>query len=212
MSAGRPPGSRSADGGRSPTRRSIRRGDYAFGWGTASDKLTGPAVSAIDLGPLDLVLLTHDQHGDNLDGAGRALLPTVPRVLTTRTAATRLGVSGARGLRPGATHGSSPPVGNHWKSPRLLRGMVRRCRGSSSARSWVFCSAAPGRRCGSQATPFCTGRCGGPSATSGHGSGGCRWVCPPSSDGPGARHQVRAGQLLRRGRLARTPADHVATP
>lgn len=79
-------------------------GHYDFGWGTSSDKVVGPARSAAELGPLDLVLLTHDQHGDNLDTTGRALLPTVPTVLTTRTAATRLGVSGARGLRPGATY------------------------------------------------------------------------------------------------------------
>ncbi len=79
-------------------------GHYAFGWGTSSNKVAGPAVPATELGPLDLVLLTHDQHADNLDAAGRALLPTVPQVLTTRAAATRLGGGGARGLRPGATH------------------------------------------------------------------------------------------------------------
>jgi L-ascorbate metabolism protein UlaG (beta-lactamase superfamily) len=78
-------------------------GHYEFGWGTSSDKVVGPAVAAKDLPPLDAVLLTHDQHGDNLDAAGRALLPTVPQVLTTRSAARRLGVTGARGLRPGAS-------------------------------------------------------------------------------------------------------------
>jgi L-ascorbate metabolism protein UlaG (beta-lactamase superfamily) len=76
-------------------------GHYAFGWGTSSDKVVGPAVPAAEIGPLDLVLLTHDQHGDNLDTAGRALLPSVPTVLTTPSAARRLGVAGARGLRQG---------------------------------------------------------------------------------------------------------------
>ena len=49
---------------------------YRFGWGTTSRKLTGPALSAADLGPIDAVLLSHDHHDDNLDDAGRALLPS----------------------------------------------------------------------------------------------------------------------------------------
>ena len=56
---------------------------YSFGLGTSSRKLTGPAVPAADLGPVDAVLLSHDQHGDNLDAAGRALLPAVGTVVTT---------------------------------------------------------------------------------------------------------------------------------
>lgn len=79
-------------------------GHYPFGWGTSSDKVAGPAVAPGDLGPLDLVLLTHDQHGDNLDATGRELLATVPTVLTTRSAAKRLGIRDAQGLRPGASH------------------------------------------------------------------------------------------------------------
>lgn len=78
-------------------------GHYVFGWGTSSDKVVGPAIAAEHLPRLDAVLLTHDQHGDNLDAAGRELLPTVPRVLTTRSAARRLDVAGARGLRPSAS-------------------------------------------------------------------------------------------------------------
>lgn len=75
---------------------------YAFGWGTSSRKTAGPAVPVADLGPLDAVLLTHDQHGDNLDDAGRALLPSVPVVLTTVAAARRLS-GNATGLAPFAT-------------------------------------------------------------------------------------------------------------
>ena len=77
-------------------------GHYDFGWGTSSDKLVGPAVAADDLPPVDAVLLTHDHHGDNLDAAGRALLPSVGTVLTTVSGARRLG-GGARGLAAGAT-------------------------------------------------------------------------------------------------------------
>ncbi|MER7889221.1 MBL fold metallo-hydrolase [Micromonospora sp. NPDC094482] len=64
---------------------------YSFGWGSASRKTTGPALTAADLPPIDAVLLTHDQHGDNLDAAGRALLPAAGVVLTTPSAAGRLG-------------------------------------------------------------------------------------------------------------------------
>jgi hypothetical protein len=39
-------------------------GKYAFGWGTGSRKLTGPAIAASELGRLDAVLLTHEHHED----------------------------------------------------------------------------------------------------------------------------------------------------
>jgi L-ascorbate metabolism protein UlaG (beta-lactamase superfamily) len=70
---------------------------YAFGWGTSSRKLAGPAIAASDVGRIDAVLLTHDHHDDNLDAAGRALLPSAGVVVTTASGARRLG-GGARGL------------------------------------------------------------------------------------------------------------------
>jgi L-ascorbate metabolism protein UlaG (beta-lactamase superfamily) len=73
-----------------------------FGWGSASHKTTGPAIAAADLPPIDAVLLTHDHHGDNLDDAGRALLPSAGVVLTTSTGARRLG-GNAVGLVPWQT-------------------------------------------------------------------------------------------------------------
>jgi L-ascorbate metabolism protein UlaG (beta-lactamase superfamily) len=77
-------------------------GSYRFGWGTGSRKLTGPAVAASDVGPIDAVLLTHDQHEDNLDPAGRKLLPSAGTVVTTASGAKRLG-GAARGLEPWAS-------------------------------------------------------------------------------------------------------------
>jgi L-ascorbate metabolism protein UlaG (beta-lactamase superfamily) len=77
-------------------------GTYGFGWGSSSHKLTGPAVAASDVGPVDAVLLSHDHHGDNLDAAGRALLPAAGAVVTTVSGARRLG-GNARGLEPWAT-------------------------------------------------------------------------------------------------------------
>ena len=75
---------------------------YFFGWGTVSRKLAGPAVPAAELAPIDAVLLSHDHHGDNLDPAGRALLPSAGVVVTTASGAARLGGS-ARGLEPWQT-------------------------------------------------------------------------------------------------------------
>jgi L-ascorbate metabolism protein UlaG (beta-lactamase superfamily) len=72
---------------------------YRFGWGTASRKLAGPAIAAAAIGRVDAVLLTHDQHDDNLDAAGRALLASAGTVITTVPGSRRLG-AGARGLAP----------------------------------------------------------------------------------------------------------------
>ncbi|MFD5268262.1 MBL fold metallo-hydrolase [Streptomyces sp. NPDC058335] len=59
---------------------------------------TAPSpVTAADLGRIDAVLLSHDEHDDNLDNAGRALLVDVPVVFTTESGAGRLG-GNARGL------------------------------------------------------------------------------------------------------------------
>jgi L-ascorbate metabolism protein UlaG (beta-lactamase superfamily) len=67
-----------------------------------SRKVTGPAIAASDIAPIDAVLLSHDHHGDNLDAAGRALLPSAGVVVTTASGAKRLGAN-ARGLEPWAT-------------------------------------------------------------------------------------------------------------
>jgi L-ascorbate metabolism protein UlaG (beta-lactamase superfamily) len=60
-------------------------------------KIAGPALSVSDLGHIDAILLSHDQHADNLDYAGRALIGAIPTVLTTQTGAERLAGS-TRGL------------------------------------------------------------------------------------------------------------------
>jgi L-ascorbate metabolism protein UlaG (beta-lactamase superfamily) len=75
---------------------------YRFGWGTGSRKLAGPAIAASDVGPIDVVLLSHDQHDDNLDAAGRALLPSAGTVIVTVAGAKRLS-GNARGLEPWVT-------------------------------------------------------------------------------------------------------------
>jgi L-ascorbate metabolism protein UlaG (beta-lactamase superfamily) len=53
-------------------------------------KTSGPAVPPDALGPVDAVLLSHDQHPDNLDTLGREYLARVPLVLSTASAQGRL--------------------------------------------------------------------------------------------------------------------------
>jgi L-ascorbate metabolism protein UlaG (beta-lactamase superfamily) len=72
---------------------------YGFGWGSSSTKLAGPAIAVGGLPAIDAVLLSHDQHADNLDDAGRALLPRARHVVTTVAGARRLRGS-ALGLAP----------------------------------------------------------------------------------------------------------------
>lgn len=65
-------------------------------------KTASPAILASALGPIDAILLSHDQHGDNLDPAGRALLSQATRTLSTPAGAERLG-GNARGVGPWQT-------------------------------------------------------------------------------------------------------------
>jgi L-ascorbate metabolism protein UlaG (beta-lactamase superfamily) len=81
---------------------------YRFGWGTASRKLAGPALPADALGHIDVVLLTHDHHADNLDDAGWALLPSADRIITTMAGHRRLG---APASGPASAVGSASAVG-----------------------------------------------------------------------------------------------------
>ena len=73
-------------------------GEYPVG-GRSLTKITGPAVPLDHIGPVDAVLLSHDQHADNLDRSGQVYLAGVPLVLTTRAAAGRLGI-GVTALPP----------------------------------------------------------------------------------------------------------------
>ncbi|MFB6837888.1 MBL fold metallo-hydrolase [Streptomyces sp. NPDC056361] len=68
-------------------------GDYTVPGG----RLTKTARSSAIPDHVDVVLLSHDEHPDNLDTAGRAFLAEVPLTLTTPGGAQRLGDS-AKGL------------------------------------------------------------------------------------------------------------------
>jgi L-ascorbate metabolism protein UlaG (beta-lactamase superfamily) len=62
-------------------------------------KTTGPAVSSDALGTIDAVLISHDQHPDNLDDSGRRLALASPLIVTHPGAAGRFGPP-AVGLQP----------------------------------------------------------------------------------------------------------------
>lgn len=62
-------------------------------------KINSPAIKAADLGPVDLVLLSHDEHADNLDRKGKDYLKQAHDIFTTASAAQRLG-GDAVGFKP----------------------------------------------------------------------------------------------------------------
>jgi L-ascorbate metabolism protein UlaG (beta-lactamase superfamily) len=79
-------------------------GDYGY-----LQKLTGPAADESVVGDVDVALVSHDLHHDNLDVAGRAFALGAPVLLTAPTAAARLGGPSVP-LAPWAT----------WESPSGL--------------------------------------------------------------------------------------------
>lgn len=77
-------------------------GDYPIG-ARVLTKTADAVVGPDQVGDIDAVLLSHDQHPDNLDAGGRAFLAHVPLVLSTPAAQERLGAP-VRGLTPWAGH------------------------------------------------------------------------------------------------------------
>ncbi|MGD0333240.1 MAG: MBL fold metallo-hydrolase [Xanthobacteraceae bacterium] len=73
-------------------------------------KTSHPALTAEQIGRVDAVLLSHDQHADNFDHAGRAYAMQAPRLLTTVVGAKRLG-GVAEGLAPGESRELTNPAG-----------------------------------------------------------------------------------------------------
>ena len=67
--------------------------------GVVLEKTAGPALGPDAVGDVDAVLLSHDQHFDNLDRAGRAFLHRARATFTTKAGAGRLG-GNSKGLAP----------------------------------------------------------------------------------------------------------------
>ncbi|MGW1817398.1 MBL fold metallo-hydrolase [Streptomyces sp. NPDC002125] len=73
-------------------------------------KTIGPAVTDAQLADTDVVLVSHDNHADNLDDSGRAFALAAPLLLTTTSGAERLGAP-ATGLAAWDTHTLTRPDG-----------------------------------------------------------------------------------------------------
>lgn len=86
-------------------------GTYASPSGATLTKTAPPGLHPADIGRVDAVLLSHDQHPDNLDTSGRAFLTQVPLVVSTPAAAARLG-GVPRALAPWAALQLPLPGGN----------------------------------------------------------------------------------------------------
>jgi L-ascorbate metabolism protein UlaG (beta-lactamase superfamily) len=74
-------------------------------------KLDDSLVDPAELGAVDVVLVSHDQHPDNLDTRGREFTLEAPLVLTTGSSAPQLGPR-AVGLKPWTGHTVARPDGN----------------------------------------------------------------------------------------------------
>lgn len=85
-------------------------GDYQRPGRPLLTKTAPSAAQPADLGTIDVVLLSHDEHADNLDDSGRALLAGVPLTLTTPDGSRRLG-EGTRGLADWESVGLDRPGG-----------------------------------------------------------------------------------------------------
>ncbi|MEU8149524.1 MBL fold metallo-hydrolase [Nonomuraea sp. NPDC048901] len=73
-------------------------------------KTAGPAATEDEVGPVDLVLVSHDLHPDNLDDRGRAFALSAPLILTGPATAGRLGPPSA-GLAAWSGHALPRPGG-----------------------------------------------------------------------------------------------------
>jgi L-ascorbate metabolism protein UlaG (beta-lactamase superfamily) len=65
-------------------------GPGSYAGGVMLTKTRGPALRPDQLGAIDAVLLSHDQHADNFDTTGRAFALGAKALLTTSSAAARL--------------------------------------------------------------------------------------------------------------------------
>ena len=75
---------------------------YHHGWGAFSKKTSTPAITQEQLEDVGLVLLSHPQHKDNFDEAGKAFAATIPTILST-SAIERMLPNGI-GLKPWESH------------------------------------------------------------------------------------------------------------
>lgn len=107
---------------------------YHFGYGTLSRKTANPALTAEEIGAIDLVLLSHHQHTDNLDEAGKKFVQTVPLMITTKPGAKKykhaIGLDDwqehavSTGKIPGLKITATPAQHHPWWLPEFFSGKV----------------------------------------------------------------------------------------
>lgn len=109
-------------------------GWYHFGYGTFSKKTSVPSIGKDQIGTIDLILLSHHQHKDNFDKAGKAFAKDVDQIVTTKPAARKL--SNACGLDnwesivvgtslvPGLKITAVPAQHHPWWLPQFFAGKV----------------------------------------------------------------------------------------
>lgn len=117
-------------------------------------KTAGPAVSESALGPVDLVLVSHDLHPDNFDKRGRAFAGTAPLVLTGPLSAARLGQP-AIGLSPWTSHSLLRRDGGGELTVLAVPAVHGPEDGERDADGYVNCGS-PGSSCPVQGSPRCT--------------------------------------------------------
>jgi len=107
---------------------------YYHGFGAISRKLNNPAMLPDEITRVDLVLLSHHQHKDNLDTEGKKYLSKVRRILSTVSASRT--IPGVTGLKvwesypiedvrlPGLTITATPAQHRPWWIPEFVSGEV----------------------------------------------------------------------------------------
>ncbi|MET0637411.1 MAG: MBL fold metallo-hydrolase [Chitinophagaceae bacterium] len=107
---------------------------YYHGYGSFSRKTGDPAIDPDSLAKVDMVLLSHHQHQDNFDDAGKEFTTGVPLVISTVIAARDL--RGVRGLNewetirihdervPGLRITATPAQHRPWWIPEFVSGKV----------------------------------------------------------------------------------------
>ena len=86
-------------------------GEYEDPGSTPLVKTAGPGLPVDAVEPVDVVLLSHHEHADNLDAGGRTLVGTGIPTLATPYAAEGLDLPGVTGLAPWATATLEAPAG-----------------------------------------------------------------------------------------------------
>ena len=116
----------------SPTRPSTRPARTPSGAGHCVPRPAHPATPAAELGRLDVVLFSHDQHPDNLDGSGRRTAPDRPRGLQ-HSAAPRAWAANTTAMEPW----------HHVDLPRPDGGTLTRHRRSRATRARQHRATSP---------------------------------------------------------------------